>query len=400
MKQLKHENQRISSILAFLLIPLSGLAIDIYIPSFPEMAIDLGTSADNIKLTMTIYLLSYGVSQLFVGMLLDSFGRYNIHIASLLVFVLTCVVIALTSDIYLIFLMRFIQGLAISFITVAKRALFIDIFTGDKRKHYTSMLTVVWSTAPIVAPFVGGYLQTYFGWHSNFILMAIYAALMLLLELRYSGETIVVRQKLSLQSIVHTYRTLLADRGYSIGIMVLGLSYAMVMVFGMSMPFIVEHKLHLSPIVTGYSTLASGVAIFFGGFLSKKLVDKPLYKKLWLANIFQLIAVTAMLITADSVVSLLYIGAFAIVIHFWQGFTYNSYFTFALTRFPEYAATSSGLASGGSYILFSFFSYMMVSNLTIDSQFTLGISYLVFIVTISATLMLLGLTLRRGLTAG
>lgn len=395
MKTLKKENHRISTILAFILIPISGFAIDIYIPSFPHMAQDLNTSADNIKLTLTIYLISYGISQLFVGMLLDSFGRYKIHIWSLVIFILSCIGVVLTSDIHIIFLMRFIQGLAISFIVVAKRALFVDIFTGEKRRNYTSMLTVVWSTAPILAPFLGGYLQTYFGWRSNFTFMAIYATVMLLLELKYSGETIVQRQKLNFDNIIRIYRTLLTTKEYSIGILVLGISYSMVMVFGMSMPFIVEHEMHLSPIITGYTALASGIAIFFGGLLSKRTVSKPLSKKLWTANLIQLAIVIMMLATADNVVNLVIIGAFAVMIHFWQGFTYNAYFTYSLTRFPEYAATSSGLASGGSYILFSFLSYAMTRSITIENQFNLGLSYLIFLLAISCLLLVLVRVQRR-----
>ncbi|PZP38508.1 MAG: MFS transporter, partial [Pseudopedobacter saltans] len=194
MKALKKEHERISTILAFILIPLSGMAMDVYIPSFPQMAQDLGVSPSSIKLTMTVYLISYGVSQLFVGMILDSFGRYKIHIWSLGIFVISNIFIVLTKDIYFIYFLRFIQGITISFIVVSKRAFFIDVFEGEKRKHYTSMLTVVWSTAPILAPFLGGYLQKGFGWQSNFYFLAIYGLFMFILEWKYSGETIVEKQ--------------------------------------------------------------------------------------------------------------------------------------------------------------------------------------------------------------
>ncbi len=140
-KPLQKENYRISSILTFILIPISGLAIDIYIPSFPQMAKEFGTNASAIKLTLTIYLISYGISQLFVGILLDSFGRFKINFISLLISVISCVIVALSDSLMLFYIMRFIQGIAISFIVVAKRTLFVDIFTGEKRKHYTSMLT-------------------------------------------------------------------------------------------------------------------------------------------------------------------------------------------------------------------------------------------------------------------
>lgn len=395
MKPLKQENHRISSILAFILIPLSGLAIDVYIPSFPQMASNLGVTADNIKLTMTIYLISYGISQLFVGILLDSFGRYKIHIWSLFIFVLSCVVIAKTSSIDVIYWMRFVQGITISFIVVAKRALFIDIFTGEKRKKYTSMVTVVWSTAPILAPFIGGYLQQYLGWRSNFIFMAIYGSIMLVLELIYSGETIPQRQKMNLSNIWKTYSTLLKTKEYSLGIIILGFSYSMVMVFGMSMPFIVEHKLHLSPVVTGYCALASGVSILLGGLLSKRMIDKSLYRKLWLANSMQIAMVLVMILSAGANIHLLLLCSLAMFLHFWQGFTYNTYFTYALTRFPEYAATSSGLASGVSYIIFSILSYLVAGSLNIDNQSSLGISYAIFVGSIAIMMLVLGRILQQ-----
>ena len=103
MKRLKQENLGISTILAFVLIPISGMAMDVYIPSFPDMSSALGTTEENIKLTLTIYLVSYGISQLFVGALVDVLGRYKINILSLIVFILTCLGIVYTSNIYFIF---------------------------------------------------------------------------------------------------------------------------------------------------------------------------------------------------------------------------------------------------------------------------------------------------------
>ncbi|QES88436.1 MFS transporter [Rhizosphaericola mali] len=389
MKKLKKEHERISTILAFILIPLSGFAMDVYIPSFPQMANDLQVTPANIKLTMTVYLISYGVSQLFVGMILDSFGRYKIHLWSLAIFVVSNIFIVLTKDIYFIHFLRFVQGITISFIVVSKRAFFIDVFTGEKRKHYTSMLTVVWSTAPILAPFLGGYLQKGFGWQSNFYFLAIYGFVMLLLELKYSGETIIEKQSLKLKNVFQVYSKLLSAKDFSIGILVLGFSYGMVMVFGMSIPFIVEHHFHLSPVESGYCALSSGVAIFFGGFLSKKMIDRPFYKKLWLAAISEMIVALFMLFTSGWSLPLFALIGLVMLIHFWQGFTYNSYFTYSLVRFPEYAATASGLASGGSYIVFSIASYFISNSLVIDNQKALSYSYLILLAVIVVLLLIL-----------
>lgn len=389
MKYLKKENEWISTILAFTLVPISGFAIDVYIPSFPQMATEFHTSASNINLTMTVFLISYGISQLFVGSILDSFGRYKINLISLFIFTLSSIGIVAAKDISLIFLLRSIQGITISVIVVSKRAFLVDVYTGEKLKHYTSMLTIIWSIAPIVAPFLGGYFQNYFGWKANFYFLALYGLIMLLCELKFSGETIHKRHKFHFKSIYNVYLNLLSTKQFSFGIIILGLSYSMVMVFGMSIPFIVEMHFNLSPVVSGYCALASGFSIFSGGLLSRFLIDKPFFKKLQFANISQLAIALIMFLTAGFFHELLSIVVFVMLIHFWQGFTYNIYFTYSLTKFPTNAATASGLASGGSYILFSIVSYSIANTLNIDNQRMLSVSYLTLLTLIAVLLVVI-----------
>jgi MFS family permease len=383
MKRLKKENEWIATVLAFVLIPLSGLAVDVYLPSFPSMVADLGTSSDNIKLTMTAFLISYGASQLFVGSIVDSFGRYRLTIYSLLVFICTNIGILLSGNITLIIFLRLIQGVAIGIIVTAKRAFFIDVYEGAKRKHYTSLITIVWASAPILAPFIGGYLQAYFGWRANFCLLAIYGLVMLLLELRYSGETIKEPQPFHFRAIRSIYGQLWRARDYVIGVLILGLSYGMVLVFGMSMPFIIEHGFHLSPVATGYAALCSGVSILLGGMLAKRLIDKPFFQKLSVAVTLQLAIGVVMYFAAmlyfNSVFSIM---LFVVLLHLLEGFTYNIYFTYCITRFPAFAGTAGGVTSGGSYIVFSVVGYVLASILDIRDQQTLALSYLFFVVAI------------------
>lgn len=383
MKRLKKENEWIATVLAFVLIPLSGLAVDVYLPSFPSMVTDLGTSSDNIKLTMTAFLISYGASQLFVGSIVDSFGRYRLTIYSLLVFICTNIGILLSDSITLIIFLRLIQGVAIGIIVTAKRAFFIDVYEGAKRKHYTSLITIVWASAPILAPFIGGYLQAYFGWRANFCLLAIYGLVMLLLELRYSGETIKEPQPFHFRAIRSIYGQLWRARDYVIGVLILGLSYGMVLVFGMSMPFIIEHGFHLSPVATGYAALCSGVSILLGGMLAKRLIDKPFFQKLSVAVTLQLAIGVVMYFAAmlhfNSVFSIM---LFVVLLHLLEGFTYNIYFTYCITRFPAFAGTAGGVTSGGSYIVFSVVGYVLASILDIRDQQTLALSYLFFVVAI------------------
>lgn len=376
MKVLKKEHEWISTIIAFSLIPISGFAMDVYVPSFPDMVQDLNTGIGSVRYTLSIFLVSYGLSQLFVGSLVDSFGRYKLSLLSNMIFILSNIIIATTHSIDLIIVMRAVQGFVISIMMVSKRSFFIDVYSGDKVKHYTSLLSIVWSVAPIVAPFVGGYLQTLFGWRANFCFLAIYGLAILLLDLRFGGETIKTPRPFKLSAILTVYKTFFSARDFVIGIVILGLSYSTAIVFGMAAPFIIEHDFHLTPVVTGYSALASGVALFFGGLLSKKLITKPFFSKIRMANLLQISVAIIMFLTASRYYNLISLIGFVATLHFLMGFIYNIYFTYCLTKFSANAGAAGGVTSGGAYIVTSIASGVLVSLVNVHDQRTLAICYI------------------------
>lgn len=386
IRQITAKNRRISTILAFILIPLSGLATDVYIPSFPDMANAFHTSDTNIQRTMVFFLVSYGVSQFFIGSLIDRFGRYRLNLLALLVFTLSNVVIILSRDIHMVYGMRVIQGIATAFIVIGKRSFFVDVYTGEKQKHYTSMLSIVWASAPILAPFLGGFLQKSFGWASNFYLLAIYGAIMFILELIFSGESMKTPQPLHPAAVLNVYRKLITSVDFSAGVLVLGFTYTMVMVFSMSAPFIIEQQFHLSPVVTGYCALFSGVAMFVGGILGKSVKWGSLYNRLVTANILQALIAVGMFAVAAVSASLPVLMIFVVLLHMLGGFSYNLFFTYCLTRFPQNVGTAGGVTSGGSYLITSVCSAAVLGVIAVTGQQTLAISYLIMILAIMVIL--------------
>lgn len=379
-------HQGISTLLAFALLPLSGFATDIYIPSLPSMAGTLQVSSIEVQLTLSLFLISYGISQLFIGSVLDSFGRYRISMICLLIFAAASVIIATTHNIYLIYLMRIIHGFSVGAIIVAKRAFFVDLFTGDKLKHYLSLFSIIWSTGPIVAPFVGGYLQTAFGWESNFYFLAGLAVLLFILELIYSGETLQHASAFNIKNIIGVYSTMLKTASFTLGIVMLGLAYCMVMIYNMTGPFIIEHNLKLSPIIAGYSSLVLGFAWMVGGFIGKATINSPFMRKMVINSVLQVVFVVLMLISIGYISNLFSLIFFAFLVHATAGYVFNNYFTFCLTQFPKNAGIASGLTGGITYVIVSFFSYLIISFLPAKDQFNLGSSYLVLTV-LSAIVM-------------
>ncbi|MGI4741330.1 MAG: MFS transporter [Janthinobacterium lividum] len=394
-KRAPERHQGIATLLAFALLPLSGFATDIYIPSMPTMETALHVSGLQVQITLTVFLISYGVGQLFVGSLVDSFGRYHIGLSALALFIVSCLVIALTRNIYLIYLMRVVHGLTVAAVVVAKRAYFVDVYEGDRLKSHLSIFTIVWSAGPIVAPFIGGYLQAFFGWQSNFYFLAAFAAVILLLELLFSGETHRSPTAFNLRTIAGIYGQMLGTLSFSLGLVILGLAYAMVMIYNMSGPFIIEHQLGLSPVVAGYCSLLLGFAWMAGGLLGKATITRPFFKKLGV-NVALQVAFAGLMLGSlgwrTDVYTLLF---FAFLIHASAGYTYTNYFTASLSAFPKNAGIAGGLTGGAVYILVSLLSYGLIDLFPAKDQRNLGSGYLVLAVASGVLLVGLATYLKK-----
>jgi len=385
-KKVEPQHQKIATILAFALIPLSGFATDIYLPSMPSMGAALQISSLQVQLTLSIFLISYGTAQLFIGSIVDSFGRYNIGLAALALFILSCLVIANTTNIYLIYAMRLLHGLTVAGIVVAKRAYFVDVFEGEQLKMYLSIFTIIWSTGPIIAPFIGGYLENIFGWTSNFYFLAGMAAVLLALEVVYSGETLKKPMEFKIKRIAAIYGEMLSTPSFMMGIVMLGLAYSMVMVYNMSGPYIIEHQLQMTPIVAGYCSLILGTAWMVGGFIGKATIKSPFYKKMVINIALQVLFALGMVLSLGYLVNIYTMVFFAFIIHVGAGYTYNNYFSYTLRKFPNNAGIAGGLTGGVVYILVSFLSYVIMNVYPAKDEQNLSYGYLI-LVCLSGVLM-------------
>jgi predicted MFS family arabinose efflux permease len=375
MRRINESKAGWNTFIAFSLIPLSGFAMDVFIPSLPDMASHLHATPGAIQLTLSIFMTSYGISQLIVGGLVDSYGRYLPNLFSMLLFSMASFIIAYTHNLQWIYCMRAVQGFTVAVIVVSKRAYFVDMFTGDLLKKYTSLFSVIWAIAPIVAPFLGGFFQTHWGWTSNFIFLGYFGLCFFIIECFIGGESMKTPQPFQWRTIAGSYGSMMKTKDFTSGMLILGLAYAMVFVYGMASPFLIENRLHFPASATGYCSLFSGVSVLIGGSLSRMLIQKPFFKKLIIANSVQLIAAGALIVLTLYHQNLFTLLIYVFLLHSMAGFIFNSFFSYCLIRFPQYAGKASGLVGGGFAVVTSVFSSMLINSITITSQVALGIAY-------------------------
>jgi MFS transporter, DHA1 family, multidrug resistance protein len=151
---------------------ISPFSIDMYLPGFPAIAADLKTPIAQVQLSLTSYLIGIAGGQLLYGPLLDRYGRRTPLFVGLILYVVTSFFCAFTTSVNSLIVMRFFQAIGGCVGMVAAQALVRDLFPANKTAQAFSSLSLVIAISPMVAPTVGGYVTSNFGWHYVFVILA------------------------------------------------------------------------------------------------------------------------------------------------------------------------------------------------------------------------------------
>jgi MFS transporter, DHA1 family, multidrug resistance protein len=164
--------------LTFLLASLTAigpLSTDMYVPSLPDIGRALHASTEQVQLTISSYLLGFATGQILYGPLSDRFGRKPVIMTALVLYGLGSVVCATTQSVEMLAAVRFVQALGGAGAIVLARAVVRDLYSGVRAGRELSLMGSIQALAPILAPVIGGALQTVFGWRASFILLVIFA---------------------------------------------------------------------------------------------------------------------------------------------------------------------------------------------------------------------------------
>jgi DHA1 family bicyclomycin/chloramphenicol resistance-like MFS transporter len=176
-----------------------------------------------VQASLMAFFISLGVGQIIYGPISDMMGRKAPLYFGLSLFAVGSIGCALAPDIHTLVILRFIQGLGACAGMVIPRAIVRDLHTGTDAARLMSLLMLVFSVSPILAPLTGSILIESIGWRSVFWAVTIAAVLGIVLMATTLPETRPVEQRVnsSLGSALQAYRTLLADR-YYMGLVFMG----------------------------------------------------------------------------------------------------------------------------------------------------------------------------------
>ncbi|ASG62417.1 Bcr/CflA family drug resistance efflux transporter [Kluyvera genomosp. 3] len=173
-----------------LLSAIGPLCTDFYLPALPEITEQLSATGTQTQLSLTAALIGLGLGQMFFGPLSDRIGRRKPLALSLLLFIFSSAMCAVTQDIHLLIGWRFLQGFAGAGGSVLSRSIARDRYQGTLLTQFFALLMTVNGIAPVLSPVLGGYIITAFDWRILFWTMAGIGVVLLVLSLTVLHETL------------------------------------------------------------------------------------------------------------------------------------------------------------------------------------------------------------------
>jgi DHA1 family bicyclomycin/chloramphenicol resistance-like MFS transporter len=194
--------QRSTRGIAVLLAALSALgpfSIDTYLPSFHEIGTKLHATPLEVQQTLSVYLLSFALMTLWHGAISDRFGRRKVILVAVGLFAVASAGCMLATRIEHLWFWRAMQGITAGAGIVISRAIVRDLFDGPAAQRLMSQITMMFALAPAVAPVIGGWLQTFFGWRSVFAFLVVSTGVLWLACWKLLPETLSPQKRQSLR---------------------------------------------------------------------------------------------------------------------------------------------------------------------------------------------------------
>lgn len=207
-----HLRARLPLFLMAAIAALPPLAVDMYLPAFPQIAGALGTGISSVQNSLSVFLLGFGLGMLLYGPMSDRYGRKPLALFGLCGFAAASFLLALSASSPFFLTMRFIQGFLGSAATIVIPAMIRDCYGKDTARGM-SAVAMIMLIAPLVAPLLGSLILSISSWEGIFVVLGLYPALLLVVAWRRLPETKAAPQAAQTRlSPIANYRLILSKR--------------------------------------------------------------------------------------------------------------------------------------------------------------------------------------------
>ncbi len=350
-----HKKHSLLFIIATLAIfPLPQLAIDLYLPSLPAMVTHFHSSDTLLQLSLTVYILTLGITQLIYGPVSDRFGRKPVLLVGTVIFLLASLACVFATSITELLLFRILQGIGMGCGFTIGSAIIGDSFQGQQLARMTTFSSMIYAMSPLLAPVIGGYLQDCIGWRANFAFITIITVLLFLAFIFCIPETHLKPDLHALKpkNLALNYLKMFRSLRFVAYVMIATLAFGLMVTFNVIGPFLLQNALHVHAAFYGVLLLLVGLAYLIGTSLNSHILKFYSTVHLIIIGIGGMIVFSLGLLIAAWVgwFSVTSVTLFTCLCIFSSGFVFPNSFAKVLEVFPNNLGTASALMGAAGLI--------------------------------------------------
>ncbi|TKE96171.1 multidrug effflux MFS transporter [Vibrio kanaloae] len=253
-------------LLAMMIIATGQVGVSIYLPALPLISSDLSVTQVEVQLLVTLFLVGFGLSQLFYGPMSDAVGRRPIFLLGQGVYLIGTVVCFVFSDnMMALEVGRLLQGLGAGSASVLGRSVLRDSYDGSQLTKALSYISITASIMPIIAPVFGGWISFHLGWQAVFLFVLLYLLAIFTLGYFVLHETLPYRKsRFDACQVVKNYRHLLTNRQVLTSASYNWMSYMASLVSLSLFPFLMQEQLGLTAAEYGSLMIVPSAGLLIG----------------------------------------------------------------------------------------------------------------------------------------
>ena len=320
-------------------------ASNIYTPSLPSVALDLGVSQGASQATLAVFLGAFAITQLVVGPLSDQFGRKPILLIGLAVFLVGTMLCSTAVDFSDLLFGRIVQGSGSAAGIVVSRAMTRDSFEGVELARVLAAVTIAFALVPGFTPLIGGFVEQMLGWRATFWITGALGLLLALIVIRTLPETLASHRRVSPFTEVAEYGAILRDPVFGPNALAVACAFASMSAFFSGAPAVLIGTLGVSPIEFGLYPPVAVSGFVIGGVITRRMAARVAARAMSVlgARIMLAGAVLLFLPPAFGLLNKFLING-AMVVHVTGlGILLPASIAAALQRFPKKAGAAAAL---------------------------------------------------------
>jgi DHA1 family bicyclomycin/chloramphenicol resistance-like MFS transporter len=255
---------------------LGPFSVDSYLPAFPAIQESLRATPIEVQQTLTAYMFSFALMILWHGALSDAFGRRNIILGSLAVFAVASLGCAAAHSVEYLWAFRILQGISSGAGVVIGRAIIRDVYSGAPAARLLSLVTMIFSIAPAIAPMLGGWIVQWFDWRTIFLALFAYTVLLMWYCYRRLPETLPAekRQPFNPRFLYDSYKLVFRSPLFHLKAGAVAFNFAGLFLYVAAAPVFLTEHLGLGPSQFGWQFVPAVGGIFLGALTANRLAGK------------------------------------------------------------------------------------------------------------------------------